>query len=278
MRSLLLLLLLIKTFVHASDTIVAKIEGKDIFASEIEEAFKKFWEEVIHFNNKKPSKEDKRFFALNYIKFEILKEIAEDMNVKVSDNEVDKKLKTWGVMKKTPIMRELALRELIVEKLLKKVTVNINVSDEEIKAYYMLNRREFFLPNRVKLLRVVAYDKKTAWKVYRLLRKGKKIEGLENVSVGKERWYSIQALPKKVRRKIYPYKVGSVSKPIKVRDSYLILKITDKKKAGYMSFEEAKPIVMRKILKKKKEEVFQRWFLEVSKDYIDFINLEYFLR
>jgi len=126
----------------------------------------------------------------------------------------------------------------------------------------------------VKLLRVVAEDRKRAREVYRALKSGRPVPNREGIIVGKERWYSIQALPKRIRKKLWPYKVGRVSKPIRFETGYLILKIIDRRKAGFLPLSEVRERVRSKILRMKREEVFKRWFREVLKGY----RLEVYLK
>jgi len=116
-------------------------------------------------------------------------------------------------------------------------------------------------------MRVLAEDREKAGKVYRLLKKGGRLQPEAGIRIGKERWYSLHSLPRKVRRKLYPYRKGTVSRPIKLETGYLILKITDKRKAGFLPLSEVRDRVRRKLLNFKREEVLGSWFREVLKSY-----------
>ena len=247
--------------------IVARVNGKVITEEEFEEAFKTYWREILHFNPGKPRKEDRRRFLFEYIKGIIIEDVASKMGLEVSEEEVRRQLRRWGVRNPSGLIVDLARREILTKKIEERVTRDVRVREEEIKAYYLLNRREFRYPDQVKLLRVVAEDRRTAEEVYRALKRGRSVPRREGVVVGRERWYSIQALPKRIRRKLWPYRVGSVSRPIRLGTGYLVLKVLDRRRAGFLPLSEVRDRVRRKILKMKREEVLRRWFRSVLKTY-----------
>jgi len=271
---MLLLFLIMISFSLTFSDIVARINGRVITKKEFEGVFKTYWKEILHFSPGKPRKEDRRRFLFEYVKSLILEDVAASMGVSVSDEEVRRKLRAWGIRRPSPLVERFARKEIVVAKLENLVTKEVKVSDEEVEAYYLLNKREFYYPNQVKLLRVIAEDKKKAERVYRALKKGRPVPKEKGVVVGRERWYSIQALPKRIRRKLWPYKVGRVSKPVRLEGGYLVLKIIDKRKAGFLPLSEVRDRVRRKLLRMKKEEVFRKWFREVLKGY----RLEVYLK
>ncbi len=246
---------------------VAEINGRIITYEEFSEAFNAYWEEILHFSGRKPTFEDRKEFLLEYVKSMILREVAKDMGIEIDDEEVREFLKKTGRRSASPVVLEFARTELIVKEISSLLLSGIVVTEGEIRAYYLLNRREFYMPDQVKLLRVIAESREKAERVYRLLKKGRVPEPEEGVIVGKERWFSIQALPKIVRRRIYPYRVGKVSRPIKLDTGYLILKVTDRREAGILPLEEVKDIVRKKLLQIKRQEVFKEWFREILKRY-----------
>ncbi len=262
-----LLLVLVSLVSLAFPKAVAEVNGRVITLQEFEEAFNIYWEEILHFSGRKPTPEDRREFLYEYIKSIILRDVARDMGIDVEDSEVREFLKRTGRRSADPVLIELARSELIVKEITSLLLSSVVVTEGEIRAYYILNRREFYMPDQVKLLRVLTDDRKKAEKVYRSLKEGRIPEPEEGVIVGKERWFSIQALPKVVRRRIYPYRVGKVSRPIKLDTGYLILKVTGKRKAGILPLEEVRDVVRRKLLQIKRQEVFREWFREILKRY-----------
>ncbi len=255
--------------------VVARLDGREITAEEFKRVFNLHWKKIFFVRGRKPTLEDKKLVLYEYLKSLIIEKTAKEMGIEVSDKEVKKRLRKWGIRRPSEGLKEAVRRELLVQRILHRIGRDVRVTDEEIRVYYMLNKREFYYPNQIKLLRIVVDSKKTAYKVYRLLKRGKGIPGhLEGVRVGSERWYSLQALPRLVKRRIYPYRVGTVSRPIYVGTGYLILKVVDKRKEGFLPLEEVKERVREKLLKEKREEVLKRWFREVLKNHHLEIYLE----
>ena len=260
-------ILILILFSFSFSEVVARVDGKVITREEFESAFRAYWREILHFNPGKPRKEDRRKFLFEYIRGIIIEDVATRMGLEVSEEEVRGQLRRWGVRNPSDLIVKLARREILMKRIEDHLTRDLKVKEEEIKAYYLLNRREFRYPDQVKLLRVVAEDRRTAEEVYRALKRGGPVPRKEGVVVGRERWYSVQALPKKIRRKLWPYRVGSVSKPIRLGTGYLVLKVLDRRKAGFLPLSEVRDRVRRKILKMKREEVLRRWFRSVLRSY-----------
>ena len=271
---MIVILLFLVSLSFASQDIVAKVNGTVISRDEFERLFNLYRKEILHFNPSRPTMEDKRQFLFEYIKGLIVEDVAKDMGLSVEEEEIDERLRLWGRKSADPFLRRLVRRELLVSKLTDKLTRDVKVSEGEIKAYYLLNRREFYYPDQVKLLRVITETKSTALRVYKVLKEGNMPRGGKSIIIGRERWYSLQALPKIVRRKLYPYRVGVVSKPIRLETGYLILKITDRRKAGVLPLDEVRDQVRAKLLKIKRQEVMREWFREVLKSY----SLEIYLK
>jgi hypothetical protein len=262
-----LLLAVLISFSLSFSKAVAEVNGRIITLEEFQEAFSAYWKEILHISGRKPTFEDKRTFLFEYIKSMILRDVAEDMGIEVEDQEVLEFLRKTGRRRVSPVVFELARTELIVREITSLLLSSVVITEGEIKAYYLLNRREFYRPEQVKLLRVIVEDREKAWEVYRQLRRGRLPEPEEGVILGRERWFSIQALPKAVRRRIYPYEVGKVSRPIRLDTGYLILKVTDRRRAGILPLEEVRDTVRRKLLQIKRQEVFREWFREILRRY-----------
>ncbi len=269
---LLFLILVLASSISFSD-VVARVNGKILTKEEFERAFRNYWKEILHFNPGKPRKEDRRKFLFEYLKGIIIEDVALDLGIRVSEEEIRGQLRRWGVRRPSDTILNMARWEILTHKLENHITKDVRVKEEEIRAYYLLNKREFRYPDQVKLLRVVAEDRKTAEKAYKALKEGRELPKT-GITVGRERWYSIHALPKKIRKKLWPYRVGRVSKPIRFEAGYLILKVLDRRRAGQLPLSEVRDRVRQKILKMKKEEVFKRWFRSVLRNY----RLEVYLK
>ena len=246
---------------------IAVVKGREISLEEFERAFRVYKSEIAPLSPKKTLDRDVGIFMREYVKMRIIEEIAGDLGIKVSEKEIRERLFRWGRRGEvSPELRGFVRREIIVEKITEMLSRNIRIREGEIKAYYLLNRREFFYPKQVRLLRVVADTRRIALKVRKALKAGGRLP-VKGVIVGRERWYSLQSLPKKVRARLYPYKVGRVTVPIEFEGRYLILKITGSRESGVLPFEMVKEEVRKKLLRIKKEEVFKRWFKNMLETY-----------
>jgi hypothetical protein len=262
-----LLLLILVLIAESFASPVAVINERVISREEFNLVFELYWKEILHLSPKRPTIKDKELFLLEYIKGMILEDVAREMGIRVSEEEISERLRFWGRNPNAnPLIRDFVKREILVKEVAELVTTGIYVSEGEVKAYYLLNKREFYYPKQVKLLRIVVDSKKIAERVRRKLRKGVIPSG-KGILVGKERWYSLQSLPKRVRAKLYPYKKGRVTVPIRFDGKYVVLKIVDVRESGILPLSFVREEVKARILRDKKEEVFRKWFQEVLKSY-----------
>jgi len=264
-KALLILLILLPVSLLSSP--VAVVNDRIITKQEFNLVFDLYWKEILHLAPKRPTLRDKELFLLEYVKGQIIEDVAKEMGLTATESEINERLRLWGrTASSNQLIRDFVRREILTEKVEQMVTGGIYVSESEIKAYYLLNKREFYYPKQVKLLRVVADTRKLARRAREILKRGKVPKG-EGYIVGRERWYSLQALPRKVRARLYPYKTGRVTAPIPFDGKYIVLKIVDTRKPGILPISMVREKVRSKLIRLKKEEVFRKWFQDVLKNY-----------
>jgi len=263
-----IIILLLCGLAFSDEKVVAVIDGESITLEQFNKSFSAYWQEILHLPIHKATREDKVEFLKWMVRSKIVEREAEKLGIDVEEEEIKEYIRlNIGKDKLSDPVRRMVRTEILINKIVEKISGNIEVSDGEVEAYYYLNLRDFKYPKQVQILRVLVYDKEEAFRVYRLLKEGKDVEEKEGIKIGKPRWYSIQTLPSVLRRRLYPYNIGKVSKPVKLESGYIIVKIVDKKKEGVLDLEKAKPKVIKKLLNLKKEEVFKRWFSEALKGY-----------
>ncbi len=263
------LFILFAGFVHSfGEEVVAVFDGESITLKQFNRNFKAYWQEILHLPIHRATREDKIEFLKWLVRSRIVEREAKAMGIIVNDAELKHYIKKHiGKKKLSEPVERMVRTEILINKIVDKLAGNVEVSDGEIEAYYYLNLRDFKYPKQILILRVLADTKEIAEEVYHRLKRGEDIDGLEGVRLGKPRWYSIQTLPSILRKRLYPYDINKVSKPVSVDSGYIIVKILNKKKEGILSLEEAKPQVVKKLRSYKKEEVFREWFSEVLKKY-----------
>ena len=265
------------SFTYSQEKIVAVFDGEKITLEQFNKTFEAYWKEILHLPIHRATREDKIDFLKWLIRSKIIKKEAEKMGIYVEEEELKDYIKRHiGKIKLSDPVKNMVKTEVLINKILERLTENIEINEGEIEAYYYLNLRDFKFPKQVLILRVLADTKEAAEEVYKRLKRGDDIYNIDGIKVGKPRWYSIQTLPSILRKRLYPYKIGEVSKPVALDNGYIIVKIIDKKKEGVLSLEEAKPQVIKKLRGYKREEAFRRWFSEVLKGYIIHLYFQYF--
>ena len=134
---------------------------------------------------------------------------------------------------------------IAVQAMLAKKARSFKISDKEAKAFYEKNKSKFKMPESVELATIATKDKKEAQKILKKLKKSKDIPSAI-MKIAKEKkqrgylgWLPKNAFPEDVFKKIYSAKANSLLKePIKVQDTYNIVYLVNKKKAGIVKYKE----------------------------------------
>ncbi len=251
----------------ASAKVVARIDKEQITFAEVQQAFNAYWREILHLPIARATSRDLQEFLVEYVRSKIIQMEAKRMGIAVSPGEFEEYVeKHIGSKRLSDVAKELIITEILSQKIINKIAGDLDLKEGQITAYYYLNLRDFKLPAQVLLERYTTDSLDVANDAYYSLSKGQAVK-TEDVRVGQPMWYSIQTLPEIVRRQLYPYGVGKTTRPIEVGGSYVIFRVADRRGSGIMPLEEAKPIVREKLLREKRQEVFQKWFQEVSKRY-----------
>ncbi len=262
-----LLILVIFILNIAFTKVVARIDKEQITSTEVQQAFNAYWREILHLPIARATRRDLQEFLVEYVRSKIIQMEAKRMGISVSPQEFEEYVERHvGSKRLSDVAKELITTEILSQKIINRIAKDLDVKEGQITAYYYLNLRDFKLPAQVLLERYTTSSLDTANEVYYSLSRGQAVRDVE-ARVGQPMWYSIQTLPEIVRRQLYPYEVGKTTRPIEVGESYVVFRVADKRGSGIMPLEEAKPIVREKLLREKRQEVFQRWFQEVSKRY-----------
>lgn len=262
------LILLILLFLNlASARVVARIDKEQITLSEVRQAFTAYWREILHLPIARATPRDLQEFIVEYVRSKIIHMEARRMGISVTPREFEEYVeKHVGSKRLSDVAKDLITTEILSQRIMSRIAGDLEVKDGQITAYYYLNLRDFKLPAQVLLERYTSDSLDTANEVYYSLSRGLPLRE-SNVRTGQPMWYSIQTLPEVVRRQLYPYEVGKTTRPIEVGGLYVIFRVADRRGSGIMPLEEARPIVREKLLREKRQEVFQRWFQEASKRY-----------
>jgi peptidyl-prolyl cis-trans isomerase C len=173
--------------------------------------------------------------------------------------------------------RLIEIREqLLIESLLKKkVTMNINTTEEELKKYYEANKDKFKKSLEIETRQIVVRTDKEAKEIKARLDKGEDFAELA-------RTYSIDPnakttggaigyhgkgslLPEYEAVAFKLTKAGQISQPVKTQLGYHIIQLTGVKEAGYTPFEEVKEFIKQRIVQERQNEVLEKYVTELKK-------------
>jgi parvulin-like peptidyl-prolyl isomerase len=147
------------------------------------------------------------------------------------------------------------------------VTAKAKVSDEEAKNYYEKNAARFQQPEGVKLRLISAKDEKKARDILAMLKSGDDFgEIAYNMSEDSYReksgdigyMHKGRMLPE-IEDVAFKLKIGETSDVIKAENSWLIIKLEDKKPEHQMSFEEVRDKLKKDLEKERTKELNDKW-------------------
>lgn len=142
------------------------------------------------------------------------------------------------------------------------------VSPQEVKTFYQNNIDKFTFPDSIEIANIIFQDEATAKSVLAQLKQSSNLDKdfLDVAHAQKQSgymgWFGRDAMPTNLFDRMYQYKIKSlITSPEKTKHGYNVVYLLNKKKAGTLSFEEAK-LKIEQLLKQKK-------VMEALKDKVD---------
>jgi parvulin-like peptidyl-prolyl isomerase len=173
---------------------------------------------------------------------------------------------------------ETLLKKLVIEKYLSLKIEKIGVTDEEVKDYYELHKREFLRPERVRVSQILL---KTEGKAVEVLEKVKitngegfrEIASKESIGVeaskgGEMGLFEMGQLPFEMEKVVFALKVGEISPVVESSYGYHIFRLDEKLEPELVSEETALPEIKIKIFNERIQE-FLRDHMESLKSQLD---------
>lgn len=135
-----------------------------------------------------------------------------------------------------------------------KTTVNTN----ESKSFYENNTDKFNFPNSIEIANIIVQDEGTAKSILKSLRSSSDLDKdfIQAAKTQKQNgymgWFGRESMPKNLFDKAYKYKVKRLlNSPVKTKHGYNVVYLLNKKRAGKLSYTQAKPKI-EQILKQRK--------------------------
>lgn len=203
------------------------------------------------------------------------KEINEEMDKLIEqyggEEAFNTTLKQQGVSKKD--FKKSVEQFLSINKILEP---RIELTDEEIKAYFDENKASFDEPEQVEASHILVEDEKIAKEVKKKLDEGADFAELAKEystddankdNGGELSFFPKGKMAKEFEDKAFSMKVGEISDPVKTDFGYHIIKVTDKKEAKDAKFEDHKEEIKDTLHDQKINQEYSVWLNEKKADY-----------
>lgn len=149
---------------------------------------------------------------------------------------------------------------LLVNKLQRNITGDVEVTEEEMESYYENNKSNFEVQEQVEASHILLEDKETAEEVLAKVEDGGDFNELAKEystgpsaeDGGKLGFVSRdQNIAEKFKEALFSLKVGNISPVVETQYGFHIIKATDRKEAGVKSYEEVKDQIEQQLRNQK---------------------------
>lgn len=161
---------------------------------------------------------------------------------------------------------------LLMEKVLKEAVYSrVEVSDEEISAYYDEYREEFDRPEQVRARQILVSSQEEGERVLGLLRQGEEFDIVarkHSLSPDAEEggdlgFFSRGEMPAEFDAVVFSLAVGRISDLTQSSYGYHIFKVEEKRKAVRLKLDEVKDDIRQTLRTQKEERAYQQWLHEL---------------
>ncbi len=165
--------------------------------------------------------------------------------------------------------------QLLIESLLKKkVTTNINPSEEQLKDYYEKNKEKFKTGQEVDTRQILVKTEKEAKEIRAKLDKGEDFADLaKRFSIDPSAKSTGGAIGFHAKGTLLPEyeavafkltKVGQISPPVKTQLGYHIIQLQGMKPPAYTPYEEVKEFIKQRIVQEKQNDVLEKYVTDLK--------------
>jgi peptidyl-prolyl cis-trans isomerase C len=182
----------------------------------------------------------------------------------------DEMLKERGLT--LPFWREELKESLIMEKLLDQAVYSgVQVTDQEVAAYFEANRDQFDRPAQVRARQIVVAEEAEGQKVLGLLRQGQPFEEVAakyslspDAQLGGDLgFFGRGEMPPEFDEIVFDLPVKRLSELVKSEYGYHIFMVEEKRKAARLSKKEATEEILSILEGRKREEVYLGWLQDM---------------
>ncbi len=156
---------------------------------------------------------------------------------------------------------ELLFDQLLVEKYTYTLVKGIEVEDEEIQEYYEENKKEFLLPERVKVSQILLPNEEKAVEILESLEDGDSVEfkrtaraqsiGVEASKGGEMGVFALGQLPDEMEKAIFALREGEMSPVLESSYGFHIFRLDSRYEPELIPLDQAAMTIKMKILSHK---------------------------
>lgn len=288
----LLALMLLSAASCGGKKVAATVNGEPIYMEEVDKQLDQLKQQHQMMQGQQGDEYIKSFqkqILESLIEQKLVLQEAKKENYKVTDKEVDDWLAQVKKQFPSEEQFESKLKEMnttieelkanrkdqiIIQKIIDKVTKNVKVTDKEVEDYYNKHKEEFKDPEKAKIKWIVLSDDKNAKKVLKELQDGadfaevakkNSIDAVTKENGGDLGLKSKNELPPEVAEVAFKIELNKLSDVIKSTQGFAIFKVEEKQPERQKSFEESKAEIKNKILSEKQRKTYQDWIDKVKK-------------
>lgn len=166
------------------------------------------------------------------------------------------------------------MERLMIEKYIQMLVADIDISEEEVSNYYEQNKREFLLPERVKVSQILVNSEATAVQLQNKLKAGgealfrqlarENSLGPEANRGGEMGTFKLNELPKEIEKVIFSLKEGEISPVVESPYGFHIFRLDSRLEPRLLSLEEASDKIRAKLLQEKTEALMKNHLEEIK--------------
>jgi parvulin-like peptidyl-prolyl isomerase len=164
------------------------------------------------------------------------------------------------------IIKNIFISQIIVPK--------INVSDEEVKEYYLTHQEEFAKPLRYRVQQITVKTMEEAQEILKSLKEGASFSWLAKMKSvdsfapkgGVVGWRTKDQLPEPVREIIDTLNPGDISSIIKIDSQYRIIMLQDKTEREFEEFRKVQALARRKVFAEKFNKIYEEYINKLRKE------------
>jgi peptidyl-prolyl cis-trans isomerase C len=171
-------------------------------------------------------------------------------------------------------LEEMKDKVLVETYLKKRLEEQAKISDEELKKVYEQYKEQFKRPEQIHASHILVKTEKEAQDVQAQLKKGASFEDLAKkystdsaaAKGGDLGWFGKGAMLPEFEKAAFALHEGETSGIVKTKFGYHIVKLTGKRPAGVLPFDEVKDQIKTALLPQKQQELFQKLKEDLKKN------------